>query len=210
MKTKLAVYVMACLVAIALECLSGCAPAADVEGAYAAAKARVVVPVEAPKPQTVIVTPVKGRSYRMNANGEREYLTEAEEAELERELAPMTEEEFAEFQRQLRSELKPFPDPAFSGFLPPDPTQPTAPVVELYVISASWCGPCREVHDAAGGLTGITFIDVDELPDEVLRINGEIPPSFPCFVRMVDGVRVDRWLGATDRAGIIAMRDGKA
>ena len=102
--------------------------------------------------------------------------------------------------------IEPFPDPAFVA---PVIVEPTEPIVELYVITAEWCINCKPVHEAAGGLKGITFIDIDELPDEVLRINGEIPPALPCFVRTVDGVRVDRWLGKTDRAGLIAMRDGK-
>lgn len=102
--------------------------------------------------------------------------------------------------------FEPFPDPAFVA---PVIVEPAQPVVELYALTAKSCVPCRQVHAIAGGLTGITFIDIDELPDEVIRINGEQPPSVPCFVRMVDGVRVDRWIGLTNRQGLINMRDGK-
>ncbi|MGC1274930.1 MAG: thioredoxin family protein [Planctomycetaceae bacterium] len=96
-------------------------------------------------------------------------------------------------------------------FLPPSDPENAAPSSALVVITAEWCVPCLAVHAAAAGLPGVIVLDLDHDRAEIHQLcEGRDPPAVPAYVRTVDGQPVRRWTGATDRAGLIRMRDGEA
>lgn len=81
-------------------------------------------------------------------------------------------------------------------------SEAVGPVVELIAFSAEWCGPCVEVHEAAEGVEGVRFIDIEAEPEETDRLwpsnyfenERGGPTSLPAFAKVVDGETVQAWI----------------
>ena len=94
---------------------------------------------------------------------------------------------------------------------PPDANRPKAaasakaaavPHVQVAVLGAEWCGPCRKLHPECEGLTGVGFVDIDKEPEKARSLwagadadltDGGLPNVLPALVVIVDG-EPTKWL----------------
>lgn len=71
-----------------------------------------------------------------------------------------------------------------------------SPTVVFLAFTATWCGPCQQMHSDFAGHPLVRFVDVDQQP-EMARIYRVI--SVPTVVAVVDGRETGRFVGYGDK-----------
>lgn len=66
------------------------------------------------------------------------------------------------------------------------------PTIVFVVFTATWCGPCQQLHGDFAGHPLMTFVDVDQQPGLARQHNVR---NFPTTIAMIDGKEVGRKVG---------------